>query len=42
MNRDHTLFVHAGAAAFLGIEMVLPRLARQNLAILGDFEAFCV
>jgi hypothetical protein len=30
----------AGAAALLGIEMVLAGLAGQDLAVLGDFERF--
>ena len=33
-------FVHASTAVLLGIEVVLTRLARENFAILRDFEAF--
>ena len=38
MNGDHAVLSAGDTSAFLGIEMVLTGLARQNLAILGDLE----
>ena len=35
-------FVHSRATGIFRIEMVLTRLSRENLAVLRDFEAFCV
>ena len=35
-------FVHCRATGIFGIEMVLARLSSENLAVLRDFEAFCV
>jgi len=42
VNDTHSVLVGTSAAAFLGIKMVLSRLARQNLAIFGDLETLGV
>ena len=42
MQRRHAATVQLRTSARLGIEMVLPFAAHQDLAVLGDLEAFCV
>lgn len=39
LERRPASLIGAGAAAFAGIEMVLARLARHDLAVFGDLEA---
>jgi len=38
MEFDIAIFGRFGSVAFLGVEMVLSRLARQNLATLGNLK----
>ena len=40
MQRIHPLATQLGATARLGVEMVLPFTAHQDLAVLGHLEPF--
>ncbi len=42
MDDGHAALAQAGTCALASIEVVLTSLARQNLAILGDFETLQV
>jgi len=38
MQHNHALAAQLGAVARLGVEMILPFAAHQNLAVLRNFE----
>ena len=42
MDAHRAVLVHTGTRALFGIEMILARFARNDLAVLGDLEALRV